>query len=477
MQNSSIGTIEGAVDDVEFKYDATEIVNTKSTALQIRYLSPQREIYSRDVIAVLRGGGTVSADCNLTLYRILYLETKEKGYVLKQVRVSKPPRRWLDDFLIPAPPAHLSIPKGEEGLPNIHVVVSVKSGLCKAKVFCDNIVRPVFAACGLKHEEDYIVHETESVRSVTEFARTVLLPRAIKGQPQTILLLSGDGAVFDIVNVLLSSSQSDAYIKPVIGLVAMGTGNALAHSTGLTDNDTLGFASFLRGTPYSLPTFTATFSAGSEFVVDEGRRAEPLPQPEGSELGVVHGAVVCSWALHAALVADSDTSEYRKHGSERFLMAAKELLSPSDGSLPHRFKGKITLIRNDENGEELRSPLVRHEHMYILATLVSNLEQTLTISPSSWPLDGQLRLVHFAPLSGDEIWRIMDLAYQGGAHVNEDVVGYENIGGLRIDFDEQDDRWRRVCVDGMIVRVGEGGWVEVRREKRDVLDIVANLQS
>ncbi len=474
QDSSSVGTIEGPVDDVEFRFDSTEIVNDRSTALRIRYLTPQRDIYSRDVIVVLNGDGTVSTGCKF--YRVLYLETKGEGYVLKQVRVTDPPRRWLDDFLIPSTPMHLSIQKGKEGLPNIHVIVSAKSGLCKAKLFCDEIVRPVFAACDLKNEEDYVVQETKSVRSVTDFARTVLLPRANKGQPQTVLLLSGDGAIVDIVNELLSSSQSDVYVKPVIGLVAMGTGNALAHSTGLTNDDTMGFASFLRGTPYILPTFTATFSAGSEFVVDEGRRAEPLPQPKGSELGVIYGAVVCSWALHAALVADSDTSEYRKHGSDRFLMAAKELLSPSDGSQPHRFKGTITLIQKDEKGKEVRTPLDRQEHMYILATLVSNLEQTFTISPSSRPLDGQLRLVHFGPLSGDEVMRIMKLAYQGGGHVKEDVVAYEDIDGLRIDFDEPDGRWRRVCVDGKIVRVGEGGWVEVRREERDVWDIVANVR-
>ncbi|KAA6412693.1 MAG: glycogen synthase kinase mutation revertant [Lasallia pustulata] len=473
MQDSSTGSIEGWVDDVEFRYDKTEIVNSRSTALRIRYLAPQREIYSRDVIAVVKGVETGLRDC--AGYRIMCIETKGEGYGLKQVRVTDPPRGWLDDFLIPAIPAHLSIPKGEGGLPNIHVIVSTKSGLCKAKIFCDEIVRPVFSACGLKHDEDYMVHETESVHSVTEFARTLLLPRANKGQRQTVLLLSGDGAVVDIVNVLLSSSHSDAYVNPVIGLVVMGTGNALAHSTGLTNDDTMGFASFLRKTPHSLPTFTARFSAGSVFVVDEGRGTEPIPQPEGSEAGVVSGAVVCSWALHAALVADSDTSEFRKHGSDRFLMAAKGLLSPSDGSQPHRFTGKITLLKKDENGKEVRTPLDRQEHMYILATLVSNLEQTLTISPSARPLDGQLRLVHFAPVSGDEVLRIMDLAYHGGAHIKEDVVGYEDIDGLRIDFDEPDEHWRRVCVDGKIIRVGEAGWMEVRREERDVLDIVANL--
>ncbi|MCJ1303585.1 hypothetical protein MMC08_006395 [Hypocenomyce scalaris] len=477
MADSSLGTLVGPaqrVDEVEFKYDPNETVNSRGPALRIRYLDPGGEIYSQDVISAVKGDGTDSRD---TTYLILYINTLGEGYELKQVRVTDPPRLWLDHFLISTPPEHLSIPRDRKKGSNIHVVVSVKSGLCKAKIFCEEIVRPVFSAFGLK-DDDYLVHETESEHSITELVRTAFLPRANKGLRQTVLLLSGDGGVVDFVNILLTSSQSDTYVKPVIGLLTLGTGNALAHSTGLTSDDTKGFSSFLRGTPRSLPTFAARFSTGSEFVVDEGRRAEPLPQIEGSKAGVVYGAVVCSWALHASLVADSDTTEYRKHGADRFQMAAKELLSPSDGSEPHRFRGKVTLIKKDENGKEVHQPLDRREHMYILAALVSNLEEALVISPFSRPLDGQLRLLHFGPLPGDEIMRIMGLAYQGGAHVKEEgVVWYADIDGLRIDFEEPDGHWRRVCVDGKIVRVGKGGWVEIRRETRDVLDIVANIRS
>jgi len=38
--------------------------------------------------------------------------------------------------------------------------------------------------------------------------------------------------------------------------------------------------------------------------------------------------------------------------------------------------------------------------------------------------------------------------------------------GMRVAVEEEGDeggRWRRVCVDGRIVRMEEGGWVEVRR--------------
>jgi hypothetical protein len=181
--------------------------------------------------------------------------------------------------------------------------------------------------------------------------------------------------------------------------------------------------------------------------------------------------------MHASLVGDSDTTEYRKHGVERFKMAAKEALYPADGSPPHPYKGKISIL---QNGVQWIA-LPEEEHMYVLATMVSHLEQPFCISPATKPLDGSMHLVYFGPRSGDEIMGIMGKAYQGGLHVEEEDVRYESIDGLRIEFEgrEDDGRWRRICVDGKIVRVEENGWVEVRRihgEKGgvSVLDVVVS---
>jgi diacylglycerol kinase family enzyme len=150
-------------------------------------------------------------------------------------------------------------------------------------------------------------------------------------------------------------------------------------------------------------------------------------------------------------------------------MAAKEALYPADGSAPHAYKAKVSVLL----GEEWKA-LEKEEHMYTLATMVSNLEQPFCISPHSKPLDGSMHLVHFGPTSGDEAMRLMTLAYQGGKHIEEAAVIYEAIDGLRIDFGgrEAEGRWRRVCVDGKIVKVEEDGWVELRKDSRRVLDIV-----
>lgn len=140
------------------------------------------------------------------------------------------------------------------------------------------------------------------------------------------------------------------------------------------------------------------------------------------------------------------------------------------------YNGKITLIIKNRDDRQTHHVLKRREHMYILATLILNLKENLTISPSSKSLNDQLRLIHFDVVFSAEVMRILSLAFQGGSHVEDAAVGYENIYGLRIDFDEKDSRWRRVCVDGKIVRVNEDGWVEVRKSTRDVVDLITDLR-
>jgi len=216
------------------------------------------------------------------------------------------------------------------------------------------------------------------------------------------------------------------------------------------------------------PVFTATFSPGARLLVDEARGEEALPHDQNGN-GILCGAVVASWGMHASLVGDSDTAYYRQYGVERFQMAAKEALYPADGAAPHAYKASVAVLKHGQ-----WTQLDSKDHMYVLATLVSNLEQPLCISPDTKPLDGSMHLVHFGPTSGDNVMRIMGLAYQGGAHVHDKDVKYEDIDGLKIQFQglEQDGRWRRICVDGKIVRVEADGWVEVTKDHRRALEVV-----
>ena len=356
----------------------------------------------------------------------------------------------------------------------IDVVVSTKSGTLQAQTYYDNVVQKAIHRI-FGHDSIASTILTTSDRSVVEFTK-LILEKANDSQRQLILLLSGDGGIVDILDVLSKGKRSPQYVRPVIGLLALGTGNALANSTGLNKGHTKGLKSFFHGKPEVLPSFRVVFSPESTLVINEGRDKEVL-QVDHDGNGLLFGAVVCSWGLHASLVADSDTTEFRKYGSERFTMVAKELLTPSDGSPPHLYKGKITLTKKDSDGQIRHDLMERRDHEYILATLVSNLEENLTISPRSNPFDGQLRLLHFGPMPSDQVMGIMGLAYQGGKHVENDLVGYEEIEGMRIDFEDDSPEWRRVCVDGKIVQVSEGGWIELEIVKKEdrVMELIADL--
>ncbi|KAF2660429.1 hypothetical protein K491DRAFT_688190 [Lophiostoma macrostomum CBS 122681] len=351
-----------------------------------------------------------------------------------------------------------------------HVLISTGSGTTLAKQFFDQAVSPVLQALSPASYPDFHIYHTQSATSIEELTSAVLFPKADSGSSLRIILLSGDGGIIDLVNGLLSTSPSSSYKPPKVDLLPLGTANALYHSINGGKDDTWGLSALATERYRPLPIFAAKFSADARLLVDEALSTEELSKDAKSGEPTLHGAVVCSWGMHASLVADSDTSEYRKFGIDRFKLAAKEALFPADGSLPHPYKAKVSILKGDEWKQ-----LDAQEHMYVLASMVSNLEKTFTISPASKPLDGSLHLVQFGPTNGEEAMRIMGLAYQGGKHVDDGAVLYESIDGLKIQFEgkEKDARWRRICIDGKIVRLEENGWVEVRKEQRRVLDVAS----
>lgn len=352
-----------------------------------------------------------------------------------------------------------------------HVILSTGSGSNQAITFFEDSVKPVLATLFPTAYNGFHIHQTQSSETILNLSRDVFFPKADAGSLLRIILLSGDGGVVDLVNGLLAKPPSESYKAPQVVLVPLGTANALYHSINAGKDNTWGLSVLAKQTARPLPTFTASFSPGARLLVDEARSEEELPKDPQTGHPILHGAVVASWGMHASLVADSDTVEYRKYGIKRFEMAAKEALYPGDGSLPHPYKAKVSFLRDG-----IWTSLEKEEHMYVLASMVSNLEKKFTISPASRPLDNSLHLVHFGPTDGDEAMRIMGLAYQGGKHVDDPVVKYEAIDGLRIELQgkEDDPRWRRICIDGKIVRLEKTGWVEIKKEARRVLDVAVS---
>lgn len=412
-----------------------------------------------DIVCIRPLSGTKQQEYTLLFFDKHGEESGDSGRIT-YIRTSRIPSTLLSTYLYDAVvPAHL-----ESSVSKIHVIISTGSGTGAAKSIYQGILQPFLTYFGVGA---YEIHETQSTETIKELTKSTILPCAQAGMRQTVIVLSGDGGLIDVVDTFYNSTES-VQTPPHIALIAAGTGNAMAHTVGLR-NPTAALISLLRGTPRPVPVFVANFSPGARHVIDEGRGREALGPGHK-----VYGAVVASWGFHAALVADSDTAEYRKFGADRFKLAAKELLLPSDGSPTHSYRGVVSLSEpSGANDESVNlKPMPHEEHMYALVTPLSRLEKEFVISPDSSPLDGRLRLIHFGLIPPDDAMQLMMKAYQGGLHVHEKPVTYLEVNGFRVDFREEDERWRRVCIDGKIVAVEHDGWVEIRKESRHLVDLI-----
>ena len=392
---------------------------------------------------------------------------------LESIRTASLPPTLLSQHLCTEIPAHLSVASRDRRT-NLHIILSLGSGVGGARNAFKNSIQPFLSFLGLNN---YEVHETSSGQTIAELARS-FLQLARNGVSQTIILVSGDGGLTDVVDVFYSNDNLEmaSFCPPTIALIASGTGNAMASSTGLLDHPISGLMTLLRGRPEPIPVLCASFSPGSQYITDEGRRRISLDDNglAGQPLKI-YGAVVASWGMHASLVADSDTAEYRKFGADRFKMAAKELLYPSSGDETHKYNGIVTFtMLNSETRKVYTKTINSSQHMYVLATLVPNLERDFRISPDSKALDGRLRVIHFGPMSPERAMQLMGLAYQNGKHVHEETVTYTEVEGLKIELLEEDEKWRRVCIDGKIITVQQGGWMEVHKEAKHLLNLVTH---
>ncbi|KAJ0305185.1 hypothetical protein COL5a_009025 [Colletotrichum fioriniae] len=463
-------------------------------------------------------------------------EAKESPYqldIILLVEGELPAELTSHNLLLPQFPDHLT-PRPESH--DVHFVVSTKSGLGHAPKFWDGVVQPLVLLAGQKTTSGelastfspeglsahglpssfniLITEEADSVRKFAKerwAARQAASSSASSPRTETIVLLSGDGGVVDLLNGCEeeekkkkekeTGSSTATTTLPTLALLPLGTGNACFHSLHKPlyaekgpSHMVLGLRTLFFGTSRPLPSFRASFSPGARLIsytADPGPHAPPLGERDGDGQGddetalsrhdtsVDHlfGAIVASYGFHAQLVWESDTPEYRKHGDKRFGMVAQELLKES-----HAYVATVEVRSPGATGKQRRR-VERERFGYALAAMVSNLEKTFTIAPDSGPLQGGLKLVHFGAVGGEKTMEIMMAAYKEGAHVGmkwtdaegrEDYLGYEDAEEVRVTIGESDPRWRKVCVDGTIVEIPEGGWMAVETLERPLFGILAD---
>jgi diacylglycerol kinase family enzyme len=353
---------------------------------------------------------------------------------LIQTHIKDPPAALLDGFLLRTLPVHLD-PKSA----HTTIIVSSASGGGAAASFYENIVAPL---CKALHLSPDVVRTT----SPTSISETVAAVARGEAKQCTILLLTGDTGVYEAINA------ANGPLPLTLAIFPLGTGNALANSYHVV-RELSPLHSLLFGSPKPLPTFTVAFSSGARWAKN------------GTDVESIRGAVVVSWGFHASLVADAETLRGDNVGTGRFQTAARENLKPP----LHRYIGRISYLDCDGDWKSVG----KDDHFYVLATLCSNLEEKFRISPSSKVGENVLHVVYFErPESGRDVMSIMQGAYEGGKHVENEAVRYQVAKGLKIEVAEEEEKWRRVCVDGGIVVLPEGGSVEVRMNEAEGVKLV-----
>ncbi|RYO82812.1 hypothetical protein DL764_009551 [Monosporascus ibericus] len=434
-----------------------------------------------------------------------FVEDGRRPFALTRAQVADVAPDVLKGLLVEQIPEYL------RGGPSrkVHVLVSTGAGTGRALAFYEAALQPLLDTLGFASSEGghgpsaqaesdnrgnrYDLVITKDAQSIGQFAQDLN-----EGGPEqeaiemdhTVILLSGDGGIVELLNgKARTDSGSRTQIRtPLVAVLPLGTGNALFNSLhkpvkpvgGPTAPSGLvqGLRTLLTGAAAPLPSFEVAFSRGSRLITytsADGEEADKVKQ-RADAVSHLRGAIVASYGFHSQVVWESDTPAYRAHGAKRFGMVAQELLRES-----HAYSAEVEITRP---GEE-RKRVERDGHAYVLATLVSNLEETFTISPASRPLDGRLRLVHFGDVGGERTMDIMMRAYDGGRHVDmrwageggggpEERVGYDEIAEVRLTTLERDPRWRKVCVDGTIVEIPQGGSMTVTVEEEAHLRILVD---
>ncbi|RCK59419.1 Sphingoid long-chain bases kinase 1 [Candida viswanathii] len=315
------------------------------------------------------------------------------------------------------------------------VIDSIHSGTgrTQSKDIYNDLIAPLFSPLSISHE----IYRTTSPTSIADFARD-LYPDSTN---TTILFISGDSSINEFINGLLSDSQgSSITVFPIPG----GTGNSLALSLDIT-SPLDAIHRLLHPTTSTLPLYLydVQFPAGSQYLLHD--------EPDGAvaQLGL-KVIVVLSWAFHASLVADSDTPELRKHGLERFQIAALQNLNRVQ-----KYEGETTINGSDE---EIAGPFA-----YWLVVSSRKFEPTFEISPKGDILKDELYLVAFNTKEklddGAYIMDIMKQMYDRGSHVDNSDVIYKKLGpGDDIVLSVRNAApliQRRFCVDGRIVALPE----------------------
>jgi hypothetical protein len=95
---------------------------------------------------------------------------------------------------------------------------------------------------------------------------------------------------------------------------------------------------------------------------------------------------------------------------------------------------------------------------------VSHLEPTFPITPKQSVLSQTISVIHIGRMSGEELMAVMQAVYvRDSSHLTMPGVTFDDeVTHIEFSIDDEDERWRRICIDGDIITVARYAKIQVK---------------
>ncbi|KAF7984078.1 hypothetical protein HWV62_17640 [Athelia sp. TMB] len=374
-------------------------------------------------------------------------------------------------------------------------------GNSTGKALLDESVLPLLEKHGKKPDEVIVTKRlAHEGTAVLRFLET-------HGGDATVILLSGDGTLNEIINAICAAEPKGARLGAPASalrfvLVPCGTANALYSSLFPPPKDNV----LEMDLPYKLQSLNG-FLADAKTIPLTLAISEISSPPSAvrTRPKIAVSAVVTSTALHAVLLHDSEALRLQIPTMERFKIAAQNNITkwynsavklfpvPSVGVVQIYDPTKKEFVEHEDS--HLDDPIVDVEGPfgYFLSTVnVDRLEPVFRIAPLQKaipPVAASVDIVMVRPLRDpslsmdseetrkafvEKATKILQGAYKDGSHVDmrytekgeivmdgdgPAVVEYIRCGGWEWNPDDTDEPAHLLCADGAIFRIESGGRV------------------